>query len=907
METLKAKKKYVWDFNLSSVEELKKLARSLSLKIETSDDVSILAEPVQVGKLVAPNSLATQAMEGCDGDSEGRLGELTLRRYERFAAGGAGVIWSEAIAVVPEGRANPRQLWLSEKSRDGLVAMIKCMRDAARSRFGAGHRPIIVAQLTHSGRYSKPKGVPEPMIPQHDPYRDVMVPQNPPDINAKKNLPADWPIVTDEYLDQLQQAYVEAAKIAFEAGFDAVDIKSCHGYLINELFACYNRKGKYGGSFENRTRILLETIDSIYDKLGQDKMVTTRLPLYDAIPYPYGWAVDKDDYTKPNLSELKKLVKLLAEHGVKILNTTIGNPYYSPHMGRPFNEPIIGAYEQPEHPLVGVHRIITITGQIQKSAPDMAIVGTGYSWLRSMLPYVGAASKKNGMVTIVGAGRMSFAYPDFPKDIITEGKMDPDKTCIGCSACTQIMRDGGTTGCVVRDTKVYGPIFEHGRMSDRENLLRLADACRECGDATCKQACPAGIDIPKFIKLFLDGDDKGAYEVIREANVLPEICAWLCPVEELCQGSCLQNFIGDAPVPIAHIQRYLAVRANKNGWSKLRIPKKSTGKKVAVIGGGPGGLSCAAKLIEAGHSVTIFDENKELGGMVKYVVGGNKQGDSLRNETETIFSDVPGDRLKLQLGQGLNADFNLDKAMAQGFDSVFIAMGLWESKTLHSDGKLEGLWGALEFLAAIKQGREVNLAGKRVAVIGGGNTGMDVANAVKKAGADSVYMICFESFMTMPAWLNERHYALTEDISFMNLFMPKKYVARNGRVKAVKMTHVNLAEPDENGFCAPIEIPSSDLEVEVDVIIEALGQKAPDNLKDILPGVELTNNNLVAVNPVRSKSLTSNRVKQDSLATSRNGVFAGGDIINGGLTVVGAVADGAEAAKEIDEFLKQIK
>lgn len=892
MELLREKKKYVWDFDLSSVEQLKKLAQTLSVKLNTSDDVSILAEPVQVGKLVAPNSLATQAMEGCDGDSEGRPGELTIRRYKRFATGGAGVIWSEAIAVVPEGRANPRQLWLNEKSKDAFGGMIKRVREAVRARYGKDHQPVIVAQLTHSGRYSKPKGVPEPMIPQHDPYRDVMIPQNPPDINAEKKLPADWPVVTDEYLDSLQEAYVKAARFAFEVGFNAVDIKSCHGYLINEVFACYKRKGKYGGSFENRTRILLETIDRIHNELGQDKLVTTRLGLYDAIPYPHGWAVDKDDYTKPDLSEPKKLIGLLAERGVKILNTTIGNPYYNPHIGRPFNEVIIGGYEEPEHPLIGVQRIIDITGQIQKSAPDMAIVGTGYSWLRSMLAFVGAASKKNGMVTFVGAGRMSFAYPDFPDDIVTKGKMNPEKSCIGCSACTQIMRDGGTTGCVVRDNEVYGPIFEHGRLRDKDNLLRLADACRECGDATCKQACPAGIDIPKFVKLFLDGDDREAYEVIREDNVLPEICGWLCPAADLCEGQCLQKFIGDNAMSIAAIQRYLSEQANKNGWSKLRIPKKSTGKKVAVIGGGPGGLSCAAKLIEAGHSVTVFDKNMEWGGIIASVIAIEKQGESLKNELDAVFGDVPRDRLELQLGRGLDADFNLDKVMAKDFGGAFIAMGLPESKTLHSNGRLEGLWGALEFLGAVKQGQKVNLSGRRVAIIGGGNTGMDVADAVKKKGAGDVYMICFESFMTMPAWLSERQHTLMKDIWFMNLFVPKKYLAQNEQVKAVKMNHVHLAEPDENGFCAPIEIPGSKLEVEVDVIIEALGQKTPDNLNKILPGVKLTDRNLIAVN-------------SNSLATSREGVFSGGDIINGGLTVVQAVADGMKAAKEIDEFLKK--
>jgi len=886
-------KKTIWDFDLSSVEQLKKLARSLGVKIETTEDISVLAKPVPVGSLVAPNCFATQAMEGCDGDTEGRPSDLTIRRYERFAAGGAGVIWSEAIAAAPEGKANPRQLWLNDKSKDLFAKMLKRARSRTAEVFGPDHRPIIVAQLTHSGRYSKPTGLPEPMIPQHDPYRDVMVPQNPPDKKAKKKLPADYPVLTDEYLDNLQDAYIKAAKMAFEVGFDAVDVKSCHGYLINELFACYKRKGKYGGSFENRTRMLWECVDKIHDTLGSDKMVTARLGLYDAIPYPYGWAVDKNDYRKPDLTEPKKLVAMLVERGVKILNTTIANPYYNPHIGRPFNEAIIGAYPPPEHPLIGVHRILTITGQIQKAFPDMAVVATGYSWLRALLPYVAAAYKNKGMVTFIGAGRMSFAYPDFPKDIITKGKMDREKTCIGCSACTQIMRDAGTTGCVLRDNEVYGPIFDYGRTSDRDNLARLADACRECGDATCQQACPAGVQIPKFIKEFLNGDDRAAYQVIRKANVLPDICAWLCPIQQFCEGKCLQSFIGDGPVPVSHIQQFLAKKANNNGWSKLRVPEKPSGKTVAVIGAGPAGLACTVGLLEKGHSVTVLDRNHQLGGIIESVIAPEKYGTSLEAEVRPIFDNVGKERLTLQGGKTLNADFNLDGLISGGgYDSVFIAMGLVESKTLHHNGPAAGLWNALDFLAKAKQGADLQLAGKTVAVIGGGNTGMDVAGVAKKRGAAIVYVICFESFLTMPAWLNERRNALAKDIHFMNLFMPKGYVVENGNVRAVKLKHVRLAEPDDTGFRAPVEIDNTEFELKADIIVEALGQKAPAHLRDILPAVELTGRNLVAV-------------KTGSHATSRKGVFAGGDIINGGLTVVAAVADGMAAAEEIDEFLKQ--
>jgi 2,4-dienoyl-CoA reductase-like NADH-dependent reductase (Old Yellow Enzyme family) len=148
-----------------------------------------------------------------------------------------------------------------------------------------------------------------------------------------------------------------------------------------------------------------------------------------------------------------------------MINVTIANPYYNPHLGRPYNEPVIGGYEPPEHPLIGVERMIRLTGEMQRAFPQMALVATGYSWLRHLMPYVGAAVLKKGMAGIIGAGRLSLAYPDYAGDILFKGKLDPDKVCIACSACTQIMRDGGTTGCVVRDNKVYGPIYKKGRSS----------------------------------------------------------------------------------------------------------------------------------------------------------------------------------------------------------------------------------------------------------------------------------------------------------------------------------------------------------------------------------------------------------------------------------------------------------
>jgi 2,4-dienoyl-CoA reductase (NADPH2) len=883
-------KKRVWEFQLSDIGDLRRLSSRLGVRLDATEDVSILAEPVQLSRLVAPNSLAVHPMEGCDGDSQGRPGKLTLRRYKRFAAGGAGLIWFEATAVVPEGRANPRQLWLNEKSKESFATVVKAIRQVAHENLKFGHRPIIVIQLTHSGRYSKPEGTAHPMIAQRDPYRDPLVPQEKPNASAKSTISDDWPIVTDDYLDQLQDAYVKAARIAFEVGFDAVDIKACHGYLINELSACYQRKGRYGGSFENRTRFLLEVIDKIHNELGEDKSVVTRLGVYDAIPYPYGWGVNKEDYTKPDLTEPKRLIALLQQRGVKLINITVANPYYNPHVSRPFNEPIVGGYEEPEHPLVGVSRLINLTGEIQKEFPDIAIVGTGYSWLRTLFANVAAASKANGLATLIGAGRMALAYPDFAKDIITKGRLFPDKVCVSCSACTQIMRDGGMTGCVVRDNEVYGPIFEHGRMSDKDNLLRLAPACRKCQEPICQLACPAGVDIPKFISLFLDGKEKAAYEVLRETNIFPEVCAWLCPVEQQCEGNCLQGFIGDGPLPIADIQRYIARQANKNGWSKLQIPQKASGKNIAIVGAGPASLACAAKLLEAGHTVTVFDKSADLGGMIESVIPTEKTNDSLKSEISAIFEDVPKDRFLKRLGMELSADFNLDTIMADGFDAAFIGIGLANSVSIMNKD-VDGLWNALEFLLKAKKPGKFDVKGKSIAVIGGGNTALDVAITAKRLGAKDVYIIYRRSFEEMPAWKAERDQALSEGIHFLILTQLLDVNYKDGKLTGIKVCPTKLGEPNETGRRRPQPIESSAYELDMDIVVEAIGQMPPDEISKILPGVELENGLI--------------QTKEDSLATSRPGVFAGGDLVRGPSTVVAAVADGMAAAKQINEFLNR--
>lgn len=440
-------------FNFKTIDDIRDKIKNLGVNISLSEDLSPLSKPVKIGTVTAPNSMAVLPMEGCDSESDGTPSELVRRRYSRFAAGGAGLLWFEACAVTREGKANPLQMSLTKDNVKEFEKLVKMVDSTAAEYNGSDHKPVKILQLTHSGRYSRPDGEAAPIVPQHDPLLDPRV-----------GLDSSSPVVTDEYLDNLTEKYVQAAHLAREAGFDGVDIKSCHRYLLSELLASHTREGKYGGSFENRTRFLINTIKAVRKETGDDFIIACRFNVFDAHPYPYGFGVDKQDCWKPDLTEPLKLVKLMVENGINLLSNSAGNPYYRfPQVTRPFDSPIIGGETPDEHPLESVARLFEFTRQIQKSAGCIPVVGNGYSWLRQFLPYAGAANLSDGSCSIVGIGREAFAYPDAPRDIFTKGRMDSTKCCIACSKCTQIMRDHGRTGCVVRDSKVYVPLFNEAR------------------------------------------------------------------------------------------------------------------------------------------------------------------------------------------------------------------------------------------------------------------------------------------------------------------------------------------------------------------------------------------------------------------------------------------------------------
>lgn len=425
-------------------EEFESQNLQLKTSLPYSENTDILGTEYRIGNKTVHNRLACQAMEGCDGTFDGKPDELTKRRYSRFAKGGVGIIWFEATAVLEEGRANPRQLYINENTLDRFKKQIEDIKETALK--ANGYEPLIIMQATHSGRYSKPQGEPAPLIAYNNP---IFEKDNP--ISADR-------IVTDEYLDRVGEALVNGAVLAEKAGFDGVDIKCCHRYLNSELLSAYNRKGKYGGSFENRTRLLRESVKGAIESCSSDFLVSSRLNVYDGFPYPYGFGVSKNGGLEFDSTEPDWLIKELYKLGVRILNITMGNPYFNPHVNRPF---ALGGYVAWEHPLEGVARVLNGTAELKEKNPEMAVICSAVSYLGVAAPNVVSTFIEDGKFDFAGFGRTAFAYPDFANDILKNGCMDRNKICICCSKCTEIMRTkGGTPGCVIRDKEVYMPIYK---------------------------------------------------------------------------------------------------------------------------------------------------------------------------------------------------------------------------------------------------------------------------------------------------------------------------------------------------------------------------------------------------------------------------------------------------------------
>lgn len=381
------------------------------------------------------NRIVLQPMEGCDGTEDGAIGELTRRRYLRFAKSGAGIIWFEATAVCSEGRANPRQLFLNNETKESYRLLLDEIRETAIKE--SGFAPIIIVQLTHSGRFSKPHGTPEPVVAYRNSHWEI----------GKEDQP--YTVASDDYCSSIPQRYAEAARLAEAAGFDGIDVKCCHGYLFNEFLSAKERDGIYGGSLENRTKLYFDCIESVKNSV-KNIFVTTRLNACDCFPYPFGFGVDSDNNI--DLSETKIIIDNLQKKGIELINLTLGNPYLIPHINRP-------CINAPEDGKTGLKRIHDITKELNETFPDIKFVMSGLSFEGENALDYSADIIEEGVADFAGFGRMAFAYPDFYKDYIKYGKLDKSKVCLKCSKCSQLMRNATVAGCPVRDSEVYMPYY----------------------------------------------------------------------------------------------------------------------------------------------------------------------------------------------------------------------------------------------------------------------------------------------------------------------------------------------------------------------------------------------------------------------------------------------------------------
>jgi NADPH2 dehydrogenase len=422
---------------------------------------SPLARPIEIGGKHVGNRWCIHPMEGWDATLDGRPTDTLLRRWRRFGESGAKLIWGgEAVAVVPEGRANPNQLVAAACGRDGLATLLATVRDAHAATHGATDDLLVALQLTHSGRFSRPAPAGRsPRIAYHHPLLDARHGIDPTDSSC---------VVSDDDVERLVDAYVAAAHTAKAAGSEMVDIKACHGYLMHEFLSARRRPGRFGGDFAGRTRLLATIVGrvkaecpglivgvrlSLFDTVPWHKVGDhgEPWPFADALPYDCGFGVDEQDPLKIDLDEPIRLLAMLRDLGVAAVNLSAGSPYTVPHVVRPAAFPPSDGYPPPEDPLVGVWRQIDAARRAKAAVPGLVLVGSGYTYLQEYLPHAAQAAVRDGWIDIVGLGRMVLSYPEFPADVLAGRPAVRGLVCRTFSDCTTAPRNGLRSGCYPLD------------------------------------------------------------------------------------------------------------------------------------------------------------------------------------------------------------------------------------------------------------------------------------------------------------------------------------------------------------------------------------------------------------------------------------------------------------------------
>ena len=421
---------------MKTAADFEKTMTEAGLPFPVDENVDILAKPIQIG----------------DGEPDGSPSDLIRRRYKRYAGGGAGMIWYESIAISEDGRCNPLQMVIRPSTVQSIREMVEEANAEAIKNFG--RRPYNVLQLTHSGRRSNNKQWQStPLAVCENPYMD--------DHNSIDGSSGKITIASDDKIEEIIRGFIDGAILAKQAGFDAVDVKICHEYILRELLSAFTRPGKFGGSFENRTRAVFMIIDGIREHLGDSIDICVRMNAYDCVPYPYGWGMKKEEgVMEPDLTEPIKLCQMLVERGVRLIDLSTMMPRY-----QPYGRGLMAEHEEgPEaeiNPYKGTFDLLKATKEIKDAVPGGIFVCTGLTWLEQFGGNVAAGGIRDGWFDLGGFGRQGFAYPDFAKDLLQDKTMYRNKCCVLCDKCYDLIQIGHCqTGCVMRDQEVYLPLYK---------------------------------------------------------------------------------------------------------------------------------------------------------------------------------------------------------------------------------------------------------------------------------------------------------------------------------------------------------------------------------------------------------------------------------------------------------------
>ena len=436
MEMIKAR-------DIQSPETFTEILRAHGMDLPVEGSMAELRKPLEVGGKTIPNRICFQPLEGYDSHSDGSPSELVYRRYRRFARSGAGLIWFESAAVAEDGKSNPHQMMLTPGRISDFGALLDEMDRICQEQFG--FRQYKVLQLTHSGRMSRGTDwTPKPVAAR-----------------LQKTDTDETVLASDERVFRLIEETIRHAVMAKEAGFDAVDIKACHGYFLSEMLSAFERKGEFGGSFENRTKALLQIVDGIRNRIGDSLAVSIRLNAYDSVPYPQGWGLrQKGCILAPDLAEPVKLCGILRDKGVRIIDISSSQPRQ--HLfGLPADEVSL--------PYTDARDLLMAVKEIKSQVPGVVFVCSGLSQFQQFGAAIGAGGIRDGWFDLAGFGRQALAYPEFAR-IALSGKIpEVDRCCVLCNSCFKLMYPGlSAAGCVVRDPDPYAAFYRRNVMN-KEN------------------------------------------------------------------------------------------------------------------------------------------------------------------------------------------------------------------------------------------------------------------------------------------------------------------------------------------------------------------------------------------------------------------------------------------------------